>query len=59
MVALWLDVENARFAELPLAKAFVMYRAAQVITIEGGKIRTLHQYFDLLTLLQQIGAAPK
>jgi len=34
-------------------------QGAQVITVEGGKIRKLHQYFDLLTLLQQIGAAPK
>jgi len=34
-------------------------RGAQVITVEGGKIRELHQYFDLLTILQQIGAAPK
>jgi steroid delta-isomerase-like uncharacterized protein len=32
---------------------------AQVITIEGGQIRALRQYFDLLTMLQQIGAAPK
>ena len=34
-------------------------QGAQVITVEGGKIRELHQYFDLLTILQQIGAAPK
>ena len=32
---------------------------AQVITIEGGKIQELHQYFDLMTILQQIGAMPK
>jgi steroid delta-isomerase-like uncharacterized protein len=32
---------------------------AQVITVEGGKIQELHQYFDLLTILQQIGAAPQ
>lgn len=31
--------------------------AAQVITLEGGKIRQLRQYFDLLTLLEEIGAA--
>jgi len=32
---------------------------AQVITFQGDKIKELRQYFDLLTLLQQIGAAPK
>ena len=32
---------------------------AQVVTIEGGKIKELRQYFDLLTILQQIGAAPR
>jgi steroid delta-isomerase-like uncharacterized protein len=28
--------------------------AAQVITLQDDKIKELHQYFDLLTLLQQI-----
>jgi steroid delta-isomerase-like uncharacterized protein len=32
---------------------------AQLITFQGDKIKELHQYFDMLTLLQQIGAAPK
>jgi steroid delta-isomerase-like uncharacterized protein len=31
----------------------------QVITLEGGKIKTLHQYYDMLSLLQQLGLAPK
>jgi steroid delta-isomerase-like uncharacterized protein len=30
---------------------------AQVITIEDGKIVHFRQYFDMLTILQQIGAA--
>ncbi|PYS55289.1 MAG: hypothetical protein DMG13_04635 [Acidobacteria bacterium] len=42
----------------PSGKAWDV-QGAQVITIEGGKILELHQYFDLLTILQQIGAAPK
>ena len=29
-----------------------------VCEVEGGKIRTSRNYFDILTLLQQIGAAP-
>jgi steroid delta-isomerase-like uncharacterized protein len=32
---------------------------AQLITFEGDKVKELHQYFDLMTLLQQIGAAPR
>jgi len=42
----------------PSGKAWTV-QGAQVITIEGGKITELHQYFDMLTILQQIGAAPK
>ena len=30
---------------------------AQLITFQGDKIKELHQYFDMLTLHQQIGAA--
>ena len=33
--------------------------AAIVFTFEGGKIKESHQYFDLMTLLKQIGAQPK
>jgi|SRR3990172_12621891 len=31
----------------------------QVITMENGKIKELHQYYDMLSLLQQLGMAPK
>ena len=34
-------------------------RGAQVITVKDGKIKELRQYFDMLTILQQIGAAPQ
>jgi steroid delta-isomerase-like uncharacterized protein len=33
--------------------------AANVFTFEGGKIKESRQYFDLMTLLKQIGAQPK
>lgn len=33
--------------------------AAQVITVKEGKIKEVHQYFDTMTLLQQIGATQK
>jgi steroid delta-isomerase-like uncharacterized protein len=31
----------------------------QVVTIENGKIKELHQYYDMLTILQQLGMAQK
>lgn len=34
-------------------------RAAIVLTFEGDKIKENHQYFDMMTLLQQIGAMPQ
>jgi steroid delta-isomerase-like uncharacterized protein len=34
-------------------------RGAQVITVKDGRIKELRQYFDMLTILQQIGAAPQ
>ncbi len=39
-------------------KSFSM-PGAQLITFEGDKVKELHQYFDLMTLLQQVGAAPQ
>lgn len=32
-------------------------RAAFICTIEGGRIKESHQYFDMMALLQQLGAA--
>ncbi len=34
-------------------------RAAFIATVEGDKIKQSHQYFDMMTLLQQLGAAPQ
>ncbi len=34
-------------------------RAALIATIQGDKIKESHHYFDMMTLLQQIGAAPR
>ena len=42
----------------PSGKAWTV-PAAQVITFRGDKIVEFRHYFDLLTLLQQIGAAPE
>ena len=32
--------------------------AIQIATFERGKVKELHHYFDLVTLLQQLGAMP-
>ncbi len=34
-------------------------RAAWIATIEGGKITESRHYFDMMALLQQLGAAPQ
>jgi len=40
----------------PTGKAWKVM-GAQIITIEDGKIVQFRQYFDMLTILQQLGAA--
>jgi len=42
----------------PSGKSFSL-PAAQVITFKDDKVVECHHYFDLLTMLQQIGAAPE
>ena len=34
-------------------------RGAFIATIQGEQIKESHQYFDMMTLLQQLGAAPQ
>jgi steroid delta-isomerase-like uncharacterized protein len=43
--------------DIPASNRRVVVNAAQVLDVEGGKIREVHHYFDLMGLLQQIGAA--
>jgi steroid delta-isomerase-like uncharacterized protein len=42
--------------ELPPSNKPVTVKSVQVIEIEGGKMKALRHYFDLMTLLQEIGA---
>ena len=42
--------------ELPPSNRRVTVKAVQVMEIEDGKIKVTRHYFDLMTLLQQIGA---
>ena len=42
--------------ELPPSNRHGAVHACQVMEIEDGKIRSTHHYFDLMTLMAQIGA---
>ena len=44
---------------IPASGKRVTVRAANVITFAGEKIKENHNYFDLMTILQQIGAVPQ
>jgi limonene-1,2-epoxide hydrolase len=33
--------------------------AVQVVTVEGGKIKEKRHYFDMMGMLQQLGAIPQ
>jgi steroid delta-isomerase-like uncharacterized protein len=41
--------------ELPPSNKRVTVKSVQVIEVEDGKMKALRHYFDLMTLLQQIG----
>ena len=42
--------------ELPPSNKRIKVKSVQVIEIEDGKLKALRHYFDLMTLLKQIGA---
>ena len=42
--------------QLPASNKRITVKSVEVIEIEDGKIKVLRHYFDLMTLLQQIGA---
>jgi steroid delta-isomerase-like uncharacterized protein len=42
--------------EMPPTNRHGSVHACQVMEIEDGRIRSTHHYFDLMTLMQQIGA---
>jgi steroid delta-isomerase-like uncharacterized protein len=41
---------------IPAARGLIEFPACQVVQVEGGKVRTVSHYFDMLTLLTQTGA---
>jgi steroid delta-isomerase-like uncharacterized protein len=42
--------------DLPPSGRHVVVKAVEVFDIEGGKIRESHHYFDMMGMLQQLGA---
>jgi steroid delta-isomerase-like uncharacterized protein len=44
--------------EIPPSSRHVEVKAVQVFQLEGDKIREVHHYFDMMGLLQQVGAMP-
>jgi steroid delta-isomerase-like uncharacterized protein len=44
---------------IPASGKRVKVRAVQVLTYEGEKIKENHHYFDMMTMLQQMGALPQ
>jgi len=44
---------------LPASGKRQVTRAAWIATIQGDQIKESHHYFDMMSLLQQIGAAPQ
>jgi steroid delta-isomerase-like uncharacterized protein len=42
--------------ELPPSNKRITVKSVEVLEIENGKIKVLRHYFDLMTMLQQIGA---
>lgn len=49
---------QAPFGTIPATNKQGRVRAALVMKIENGKIRETHHYFDLFTLMTQLGLAP-
>ncbi len=45
--------------EIPPSNKRVVVKAVQVIEVEAGKVRSNRHYFDLMGMLQQIGAVPE
>lgn len=41
---------------IPASNKPIEMQACQVVQVEGGKIKSLSHYFDMLTMLTQIGA---
>jgi steroid delta-isomerase-like uncharacterized protein len=43
--------------EIPATGKSIEIRACQIIEIEGGKAKSIRHYFDMMTMMQQLGLA--
>jgi len=43
--------------EIPATGKSIEIRACQVLEIEGGKVKSMRHYFDMMTMMQQLGLA--
>jgi steroid delta-isomerase-like uncharacterized protein len=43
--------------EIPATGKSIEMRACQIVEVEGGKAKSMRQYFDMMTMLQQLGLA--
>jgi steroid delta-isomerase-like uncharacterized protein len=43
--------------EVPATGKSIELRACQIIEIEGGKAKSMRHYFDMMTMMQQLGLA--
>lgn len=58
----WQGTHNGALAtpsgDLPASGKQQTTRAAVIVSFQGSKVKEVHQYFDMLSMLQQIGAIP-
>jgi steroid delta-isomerase-like uncharacterized protein len=58
----WEGTQNGPLAaptgDLPASGKRVTIPAVQVLTMQGGKIKETHHYFDFMSMLQQLDMAP-
>jgi len=42
---------------IPATGRSIEMRACQIVEVEGGKAKAMRQYFDMMTMMQQLGVA--
>ncbi|MCI0697351.1 ester cyclase [candidate division KSB1 bacterium] len=43
--------------EMPATGKSIEIRACQIVEVEGGKAKSMRHYFDMMTMMQQLGLA--
>ena len=43
--------------EIPATGKSIEFRSCRIVEIEGEKVKSIRQYFDMMTMLQQLGLA--